>query len=636
MRALIPVLLSVAGAAAMLSVSTQAQHVQIHIGPPAPASPPRELRQPPRSVASVVVTFDEYPAGTFLTNQYPGLLFTSRKSSYSGDVSGRVQIISEPSPPSASMVACTTTSSTGNGSCATYAGPASNGICAEVQGGGGVDCRADVLVTFTAGVTQLVYTVMGGFTPPPNSSFGDMFGDLNYGASGLQGDHVQPPLINVWKQTINRTAVLGSNTIYRLTVQTASSDLATKGLAGQHGLALDTLSYNTIVPPSCGLTVNAVFNSSTTFPFTPGASIAPIGLFPAFNNVIKFYQTQFCDPITINVRVGWGEVNGGPLAANELGKTSAEGLGGYSYSQIRTNLLADKKTADDDLAVSTLPVSDPTSQAPFEMSRAEAKALGFLDANAPETDGWVGFNGTKSWTFNPLSRAVPGSFDFLGVAGHELTEVMGRFGHNPATDTPLDLFRYFAPLGRELNPTYGLKHYFSLDNGTTQLHCFNSISGGDLADWATGDNPNPGDPDLCGMTTSNDSYNAFSNMGVKNGVSILDLRVMDVIGYDRVQFTDAALVGIPIKAVHITDLRVRIDALRDQFNLGPFNYSRTIIAGMTVQAADVLQMRTALSGAYANGGVTQPTYSTTPQAGGPISAADIIDLRTAVINLEAH
>ncbi len=61
-------------------------------------------------------------------------------------------------------------------------------------------------------------------------------------------------------------------------------------------------------------------------------------------------------------------------------------------------------------------------------------------------------NSTLTYTFDPNNRGT-GGFDFIGVAEHELSEIMGRlpglgndFG---LTDGPLymanDLFRYTAP-----------------------------------------------------------------------------------------------------------------------------------------------------------------------------------------------
>jgi hypothetical protein len=62
------------------------------------------------------------------------------------------------------------------------------------------------------------------------------------------------------------------------------------------------------------------------------------------------------------------------------------------------------------------------------MSNAEAKALGLLAGNATGIDGYVGFNNSANYTFNPNNRAVAGEYDFIGLALHEITEVMGRYG----------------------------------------------------------------------------------------------------------------------------------------------------------------------------------------------------------------
>ena len=64
-------------------------------------------------------------------------------------------------------------------------------------------------------------------------------------------------------------------------------------------------------------------------------------------------------------------------------------------------------------------------------------------------------------------------------------------------------------------------NFFSINNGTTLLKEFNdsTADGGDSRDWAAG---------------SNDSFNDVSFSGVLNAVSAVDLQLMDVIGYGRV------------------------------------------------------------------------------------------------------
>src|SRR5207249_4355302 len=83
-------------------------------------------------------------------------------------------------------------------------------------------------------------------------------------------------------------------------------------------------------------------------------------------------------------------------------------------------------------AVGSLPVTDPTGGRRELMATAEAKALGLRSSGG--TDGFVGFDATARWTFDPNNRAMSGAFDFLGVAEHEFSEVLGRSADLVALD----------------------------------------------------------------------------------------------------------------------------------------------------------------------------------------------------------
>jgi hypothetical protein len=262
-----------------------------------------------------------------------------------------------------------------------------------------------------------------------------------------------------------------------------------------------------------GLVFNITFDSSV--------SSAPAGFTSAIAAVVNYYTNVFNDPITINIDVGWGEVAGQALASGALGESQTN-LGVFSYSQVKTALAADAKSADDTTAVASLASSDPTNGGSFALPTAEAKALG-LGAGAI-VDGYVGFSSSASYTFDPNNRAVSGAYDFIGVAEHEISEVMGRVAllGTPLsglshTYTALDLFRYSNPGVRQL--TAGNSAYFSLDGGNTNLNKFNTLSNGDAGDWASG--------------SGNDSYNAFVSSGVAEPVTANDLRVLDAIGWDR-------------------------------------------------------------------------------------------------------
>lgn len=105
-----------------------------------------------------------------------------------------------------------------------------------------------------------------------------------------------------------------------------------------------------------------------------------------------------------------------------------------------------------------------------------------------------------------------------------------------------------------------------------------------------------------------------------------------------VAFTDPVLTSgaTSIKAVHFTELRARINALRQAHSVSPVSYPYTHTITATtglVYAVDLTEMRTALAQVYAVVGGS-PSYSTNPTVGTTIRAADIADLRTAVTNIE--
>jgi hypothetical protein len=259
-----------------------------------------------------------------------------------------------------------------------------------------------------------------------------------------------------------------------------------------------------------GLNFNLTFDASVAG--------APAGFMTAFNSAIQFYEATYTDPITINMHVGWGEINGQALNPGDLGQSLTNQQGFFTYNQIKAALTADAKSSADLQSVANLPATYPSNN--FVMSNAEAKALGLLAGNATGIDGWVGFDSTAPYTFDPNNRAVSGEFDFIGLAEHEISEVMGRYGlgqNGAATGrfSPIDLFRYTSPGVLDMTPENGA--YFSINNGNTVINTYNGTGGGDLSDWK-------------GNTL--DSYNASLNSGVEEPVSAGDITLMDVLGYD--------------------------------------------------------------------------------------------------------
>src|SRR5262249_16054818 len=127
--------------------------------------------------------------------------------------------------------------------------------------------------------------------------------------------------------------------------------------------------------------------------------------------------------------------------------------------------------------------------------------------------------------FNASDGIAAGRYDFFGAAEHEITETMGRSLEvggrigGVRSYLPLDLF-HFSSAG--VHDFVGTKAgYFSIDNGHTKLANFNTDPTGDFGDWSSA------------FKKGVDAFAAFSLTGVVNPVSEVDLKVMNVLGYQR-------------------------------------------------------------------------------------------------------
>lgn len=265
--------------------------------------------------------------------------------------------------------------------------------------------------------------------------------------------------------------------------------------------------------------------------FDPDANLLAAGLTQADITAMKAacasaatqFSSRYTDPINVNIKV-----TASP-GTSDLGSSTTFFDSVASYNNLRAAFAADSRTADDATTVgaggSLLAGADPIATThQYNVARAQAKALG-LRPDDMVNDGIFNFGGGQKWTYDPNNRNVAGKFDFIGVAMHEYSEIMGRtsvMGDTLGTGTPqycaYDLFHYTGAGARGFGN--GAGRFFSFNNGTSLLIAFNNnaANGGDLQDWA-GPAPDP--------------FNAAGPPGEQDDMTPVDLQVMDVIGYDR-------------------------------------------------------------------------------------------------------
>jgi hypothetical protein len=242
----------------------------------------------------------------------------------------------------------------------------------------------------------------------------------------------------------------------------------------------------------------------------------------------EVFTSHFSDNIHINVTVD------ALPGTKDLGRSFPRTLS-ISYADLFASVSENARTQNDQIAIGpggSMTAADPTNGAgSWFLTRAQAKALGFIPDDMSD-DGGTTFGAGQPYTFS--GEIIPGTFDFKGVAAHEISEVMGRIGGGGNSFSLIDNFSYTG-LG-----TKGLRggpgNNFSIDNGTTLLILFNESPGGDTRDWAGG---------------TIDAFNAFASRAVVLPVSAVDFQVMDVIGYGG----DGPIGSVAETVGHITFLR---------------------------------------------------------------------------------
>ncbi|MBB5341037.1 NF038122 family metalloprotease [Tunturiibacter gelidoferens] len=235
----------------------------------------------------------------------------------------------------------------------------------------------------------------------------------------------------------------------------------------------------------------------------------------AWTAAAKVFTDAFSDDIHVNITVD------AVTKATVFGESFPATVS-ISYADLYDQVVAYASTQNDAIAIGpggSMTATDPTNgTGTWQLMRAQAKALGHIPDDMTD-DGGTTFGVGNSFTFS--GPIAPGTFDFQGVAAHEISEVMGRTGLSGGNNSfsLIDCFSYTGAGMKSLGG--GAGNFFSIDNGVTLLKEFNDSAANhlDTRDWAGG---------------TNDSFNQFSDSGVVNPVSAVDLQLMDVIGYGRV------------------------------------------------------------------------------------------------------
>ena len=298
-----------------------------------------------------------------------------------------------------------------------------------------------------------------------------------------------------------------------------------QGVRARRGLVLLLLTVIMAVGRTAyALNINLTFDTDANF-MAAGVSAADLpAMKAACQYAAKQFTDRYSDPINVNIMVV------ATPGQTDFGRSNFDSFAVDDYTALTNAFSADKKTADDTTTVSAggslAPGADPiTTPHIYNVARAEGKALG-IRPDDMQTDGTFTFGGGWPWTYDPNNRKVAGKFDFIGVAMHEYSEIMGRnsimgdpsFGTGMPNYVAFDLFHYTGAGARGLNN--GPNRFFSFDAGKTLLKAFNDAvanPGNDLQDWA---GPAP------------DSFNASGPDNEQDDLTPVDLQVMDVIGYD--------------------------------------------------------------------------------------------------------
>jgi len=293
-----------------------------------------------------------------------------------------------------------------------------------------------------------------------------------------------------------------------------------------------------------------------------------------FRIAARYWESVLTSNVVMNIDVGFSNLGAGVLGGTSTTLQQFVPISNY-YSLLNGN--ANKSALDQAAYLGLRPLDanggvnvtvpgylDPTTQsgvttgpatrqAPtgeaigstIALASANYKALLNDGSGAGTTDAEIQFSSTFNFDFDPTDGIAAGSYDFIGVAVHEIGHALGFLSGaddfdyvagdpslGPLDDAwwgyGLDMFRYSA--ADKLDWTFGTDSYFSLDGGVTPyLDGYFSTGeyngdGWQASHWKE---PNGG-----GCSNLRGIMNPYICDGLGDETKGLDLALFDAIGWN--------------------------------------------------------------------------------------------------------
>jgi hypothetical protein len=288
-----------------------------------------------------------------------------------------------------------------------------------------------------------------------------------------------------------------------------------------------------------------------------------------FAAAAKYWESVLTNDATVNIDVGFSDLGPGVLGSTgsslatyvpidayygALAATGTSALDAQAVAHLSpTNasggvnvIVPGYLTGTDGINPTTKRIApDGPINSTMALSTANLKAFG-VDLGPGYVDAEIQFSSTFAFDFTPQNGIAPKTYDFIGVAVHEIGHALGflsavddfdysGYSTGPVDDYwwgyALDMFRYSQNGGDPmLDWSVGTDSYLSIDGGATPLFDGYFSTGTNYGDgWQASHWKEPS-----GLPCENfrGIMNPYICNGVTDGVTALDLAAFDAIGWN--------------------------------------------------------------------------------------------------------